>query len=126
VKTVLLVDHDLGFVFWLGQTLDRAGYEALPAKDVAGAAGLIDELHLEVDLLIIEAALSGAAGFVEKLCHDRPTVKVIAVSDPEDNTDSFLPGANAFRKKPALTGPADPKEWLSLIEELIVSSSSAG
>ena len=126
MKTILLVDHDLGFVFWLGQTLDRAGYEALPAKDIAGAVSLIEELQLDVDLLVIQPALSGAAEFVEKLCQDRPTVKVIAASDPENLTEVLLPGANAFRKKPALTGPADPEEWLSMIEHLLATSSSAG
>ena len=30
--TVLIIDNDLGFIFWLGQILNDVGYAALPAK----------------------------------------------------------------------------------------------
>ena len=42
MRTILIVDSDLGFVFWLGRALHDAGYEALPAKDVPEATAIIE------------------------------------------------------------------------------------
>ena len=41
MRSILIVDSDLGFVFWLGRALHDAGYEALPAKDVPEATAII-------------------------------------------------------------------------------------
>jgi hypothetical protein len=37
-KTVLIVDEDLGFVFWLGRLLTETGYQAWPARSGVEAA----------------------------------------------------------------------------------------
>jgi hypothetical protein len=36
--TVLIIDNDLGFMFWLGQILSEAGYAVLPAKSAPEAS----------------------------------------------------------------------------------------
>ena len=66
LKTVLIVDEDLGFVFWLGHLLNNAGYQVWPARNGEDAAALMDELGAELDLLIIDPNLRGAAAFLEK------------------------------------------------------------
>jgi DNA-binding NtrC family response regulator len=84
VETILLVDDDLGFVFWLGRVLDDAGYAAFPAKSVTDAAALIVQCRLLADLLIINSALPGAPAFVEELRNSRPNLEVIGVADPDE------------------------------------------
>ena len=66
VKTVLLVDDNLGFAFWLGQALDRAGYETWPARSVPAAESLLEEVPLAVDLLVINASLPRAPAFATR------------------------------------------------------------
>jgi DNA-binding NtrC family response regulator len=63
-KTVLIVDDDLGFVFWLGSLLGTR-YQVWPARSSADAAALMQELGAEVDLLVIDPNLSGASAFME-------------------------------------------------------------
>jgi DNA-binding NtrC family response regulator len=87
MKTVLIVDSDLGFVFWLGQELDAAGYRAFPARSVTDATALLGELKIGVDLLIVNPALPHAAGFVETLGGSNNDLKVVAVSDNESVLD---------------------------------------
>jgi hypothetical protein len=69
IRTVLIVDPELGFVFWLGQALDRAGYQALPAKSCEDAAELLKQLNVEIDLLIVGHSLAGAGAFADALRH---------------------------------------------------------
>ncbi|HKE24889.1 MAG TPA: hypothetical protein VKB88_21150 [Bryobacteraceae bacterium] len=45
MKAVLIIDGDLGFVFWLGKLLADAGYQALPAKGFSEANALLDEMQ---------------------------------------------------------------------------------
>ena len=59
MKNILIVDNDLGFVFWLCQALDAAGYETLPAKGVPEAVALLDELEVWVDVLMVRRTLPG-------------------------------------------------------------------
>src|SRR5260370_6183096 len=47
-RTVLIVDRELGFVFWLSQALDEAGYRAFPAKSIPDANNLLLELNIEI------------------------------------------------------------------------------
>ena len=80
---ILLVDSDLGFTFWLGQLLDQAGYEAFPAKSVADAIQLLDQLKFDIDLLVINPAMEGATSFAAVLRQSRPFIKIVAVHEPE-------------------------------------------
>jgi hypothetical protein len=66
-KAILLVDGDLGFLFWLGRALDHVGYEAFPARDVPDVLDLIAEFHLRVSLLVMNCALSGAESLIRQL-----------------------------------------------------------
>ena len=86
VKTaVLLIDSDLGFVFWLGRALDNAGYEAFPAKSISDALRLMAELHLSMSLVIVNHALPGAAEFIADLRNTQKLVKVMALIEDTDS-----------------------------------------
>jgi len=81
MKTVLVVDSDVGFVFWLGHGLDQNRYAVLPAASVPNARTLLDELAITVDLVIIDPALPDAANFVETLRGGNLLLKVVVVAD---------------------------------------------
>ena len=44
--TVLIVDKDLGFLWWLGEIFSEAGYDVAPALDCKQAFSLTTELNL--------------------------------------------------------------------------------
>ena len=115
MKTVLIIDTDLGFVFWLGRTLDNGGYRTIPARDVADAMSLIEQFKLEVDLLIVNPTLQGSTPFIEQL--RRSNVKVIAVI-----ADEGLPlpmQVDASRKRPSKIDEKARLEWLDLVASVI-------
>ncbi len=113
--TVLLVDTDLGFTFWLGRALDNAGFEALPAKSIWDGMALIDEYQLSVDVLVLNPELPGADRLVTFLRHSRD-VKVIATNS---NVASGFPEVDAVLPRPRDFDDERKAEWLRLIQTLL-------
>ena len=115
LKTVLIVDRDLGFVFWLGQILDAAGYVAVPAKGVADAAEIVVKLRLSVDILIAPTAEDGLHEFVEKLGCSSPDLHVVGLANEEDPAWVTPPPGAVWKRKPQHRDEAAKSEWLGLI-----------
>ena len=113
VINILLVDSDLGFTFWLGQLLDQAGYEAFPAKNVADAIQLLDQLKFQIHLLVLNPALEGAASFAAVLRHSQPHIKIVAVHDPGVRVN--WPEMDASHPKTFHTDDEARSEWLSFV-----------
>ena len=121
MKTVLIVDPDLGFVFWLGQVLGNTRWQAVPAKDFQTAMALLRELHLEkIDLLILNPSVQGAADFVQALRISQPNLKVaVALSENEQNP-ARIENADSVIRKPRLADRAAGALWLRIIESLLI------
>ena len=119
VKTVLLVDDNLGFAFWLGQALDRAGYETWPARSVPAAESLLEEVPLAVDLLVINASLPRAPAFATRLCRNKSDFKVIAVYEGGTDVTESFPQASAVHQKPQTIDIAAKLEWVQLVRILL-------
>lgn len=113
MTNILLVDSDLGFTFWLGQLLDQAGYEAFPAKSVADAIQLLDQLKFQIDLLLLNPAVEGAVRFAAVLRHSRPQIKIVAIHDPELAGD--WSEMDDSRPKTYRTDDVARNEWLSFV-----------
>ena len=118
IKTVLIIDPELGFVFWLGQALDRAGYQALPAKNCEDAAELLKLLNVEIHLLIVGRSVAGAGAFAEALRHGQGHLKVIAVIGDGEEPGAPFPGANAERLMLSDVDETSEIEWLETIEDV--------
>jgi DNA-binding response OmpR family regulator len=118
VRTVLIVDADLGFVFWLGQVLHVAGYAAFPARSVPEARSLIDECKLAVDVLVLDPSLPGAFDFVMVLRHNRENIKVVAVSEGSSIKGSRV-DADATCDKPADTSEQTQLEWTKVLQLML-------
>jgi hypothetical protein len=119
VKTVLLVDNDLSFAFWLGRALDQAGYEALPARSVSDARSLVGELRVAVDLLVIRASLPSAATLAEDLRRFCSDVRVIGIRE-----EGVPPGrclwADLEAVKPEYNRDALAQEWIRTVQAAMV------
>jgi two-component SAPR family response regulator len=121
--TVLIIDNDLGFMFWLGQILNEAGYLVLPAGAVSEAVDLMSENKIEADLLIIKPSLPGVISLVAELRLSRSGLKVIASTEMEGQTyDSS--GIDYSLVKPVGADEALRQTWLQTIRELLPMDSA--
>jgi DNA-binding NtrC family response regulator len=122
---ILVVDCDLGFVFWLGQILDRAGYEAFPARSVPDALKLITELHLSVSLMIVDYSLSGAANLIATMRRAQKSLKIMALV--EDDSGPTPPEADAQYRKPRKINEVPTEaEMLHIIRRLLSKREAMG
>jgi hypothetical protein len=112
VKTILLVDSDLGFAFWLGHALDQAGYDALPARSAADGLSLVRELNVSVDLLVVRASLPSVGTLVSDLRKEFDShVRVIAIVEAGTSVEAH-PWADVESVRPEV---ADESSRIALV-----------
>lgn len=122
---VLLIDSDLGFLFWLGRALDHAGYEAYPARNVADAITLVSQLQLKVGVLILNCLLPGASEFIATQRLARPNLKVIAIAGTGAD-QTFCPAeVDAVCCKPAEINEFTKNELVQLVQRVLSLNSFA-
>ena len=114
--TVLIVDEDLRFAFWLGRLLNGVGYTALPARNGADGAALLHDLDLRLDLLVINPYSRGVAYFIENL--RRRTFKAIAVQ-MWDGAAALLAGVDEALVKPQPGDKLSELEWMGAVERVL-------
>ena len=127
MTNVLIVDTDLGLVFWLGQILDAAGYETYPAKGVPEAVSLLAELGLRIDVLIIRHNLDGAYTFASELrLSQGGRLKTLALLEkPDEHTES--PQAwDGWLLKPTLPDQNARGTFLTLVRGVLAPGSPVG
>lgn len=123
--TVLIVDYDLGFVFWLGHMLDNLGNSALPAKTVPDAALLIMQLNLKVDVLLINLALPGAVDLIAAVHRSHTEAKVVGIFEGQVPM-TVLPGVCATHPKPVTIDAFAKAGWIDCIEDVVATSVPQG
>ncbi len=69
----LIVDDDVAFILWLGEMFTANGYQAYPALNCRHALALARKLALEIDVLVLNPKLRGAARTMEVLSSAVPT-----------------------------------------------------
>jgi hypothetical protein len=118
MKNILVVDSDLGFVYWLGCTLCAAGYMALPAKDSQNASELLSRLKVGIQLLVVNPSMPEARDFAEALRRSQRHLKVIALLGGGEGLGRAFPGADASQHKRTYLGEFSEIDWLETIENV--------
>ena len=77
--TVLIVDPDLGFVWWLGEILGNAGCAVVPALNCEHAISLMKELSLSLDVIFVDPTLTAVPSIIETLRAGQDRIKVVDV-----------------------------------------------
>jgi len=121
-RAILLIDTDLGFLFWLGQALDRAGYEAFPAKGIPDAIALLADLHLTVGSVILNCSLPGAENFIAALRQSQNHLKVISLVEHEQ---SLISGIDAVLCKPSEINEHSKAELVKMVQRVVTFKSMA-
>jgi DNA-binding response OmpR family regulator len=62
-KTILVIDDDRKFLIEVNQVLKDAGYNVFEATDVADGMAVLERLHADIDLTVIDLVLPGGSGF---------------------------------------------------------------
>jgi len=124
MRTILIVDRDLGFVFWLGQALYAAGYQTLPAKNIAAARSLLVKTKIEVDLLIVGETTPGVPAFAAALRRAQRHLKLIVLMGQEETAASTFPEADAWRLTPSWVDKASKDEWLETIQDILAGNTA--
>ena len=101
MKTVLIVDSDLGFMAFLSKSLSKGGYEVLPATTSQTAISLLKQLkNPKVDLLVLNLALPNTANLATSLKSKNKSLRIVAIQDPRTNAVINIP-VDARLRKPA-------------------------
>ncbi|HUB82053.1 MAG TPA: hypothetical protein VMB03_24820 [Bryobacteraceae bacterium] len=117
MKHILIIDSNLGFLFWLGEALAEARHQAWPACNVAEAGAILRSRRLpRLDLLIVNPSVDGALRLVQRLRRARPDLKVLAV-DPVN--DEQVRGISDWRVRPQSHDRSAKSQWLRHIERVI-------
>ena len=120
MDTILIADHDLGFVFWLGGALGEAGYQALPAKRITDAAAWAGKF--EIDVLVVNPSLPGAADFVKKLRCSQGHLQVIALSGDQSVPVPQMDDVVTWAVRPLQTTPQLKRRWLEVVSYAATSA----
>ena len=124
--TVLIVDSDLGFVFWLGQALDSSGYLAVPARDTRSALELIREQKIRVDILVIDPLLPNAISLISILRQAGGTLITVGAVPPDWAVGPSEPEFDVVARKPERLTAAALLSWLNLIRSFFTPSAGDG
>jgi hypothetical protein len=114
---VLIVDEDLGFVWWLGQIFSQAGCQVVPTLSSDQTLSLARDLNLKVDVVVVNPELSGISELIQALSSTRRP-KVVAIRDHDSNVRVALQ-AQATLERPSGWGPVSEKEWLGCVRRLV-------
>jgi DNA-binding response OmpR family regulator len=124
MKNILIVENDLGFIFWLGGTLVAADYQPWPACGVSDATELVGKAAIAIDLLIIDPSLPDATKLIAVLRRSQADLKVIALGA---KAKTKLAGIDAWRRKPSpAQEPAkQEQEWLETVKDVFIGHKRA-
>jgi hypothetical protein len=119
MKTILVLDPDMGFAFWLGQGLTQSGYLAVPSQSVPGARGLLGDMSNAVELLVVNPVLPGTANFIEMLRSLNPRLKIVVITDKKQVQLSKIPYVDLHCRKPEGPDDSERKKLIAQIETVL-------
>jgi len=122
VKTALILDPDIGFGFWLARGLDQSDYQSFPAKTVADASALLEELRIKVDLVVVNLVFPDTAELIESLRRLNEELRVVALIGEQPRLPGIAARVDLCCRKPDRTD-AKRLEWIEHVEELLPVSS---
>ena len=120
VKTILVVDTDLGFVAYLCVTLTKAGYLALPATSADRVKPLLKELNIaHVDVLVVNLDMPDGVELAKTL--SRKYVTIIAIEGARRSELQAVQIAATLRRSEGASKAAE-REWLHTLREVLGES----
>jgi len=117
--TLLIVDSDVGFLWWLGEIFAEAGYQVVPALNCSQALAAVKRFHLQIDLLVVNPALTGVLRLVTALERPDRDLKIVLIR--EGPIGLKYPGFryDATLTRPSGWEPISRTDWLRKLRVLL-------
>jgi hypothetical protein len=117
--TLLIVDNDVGFLWWLGEIFTEAGYRAVPALNCSQALAAVKKFQLQIDLLVVNPALTGVARLATSLERLNRDIKIVVIR--EGPIGLKYPGFryDATLTRPSGWEPISRTDWLRKLRTLL-------
>jgi DNA-binding response OmpR family regulator len=119
--SILIIDSNLGFAFWVAGLLERAGYQAFPARSVADATELLRHIGTNLQLLILSGTPADADTLVATLRTQQKQIRVLRLVDGSDSSGQLTSGVDLEVFKPEGKDENDQAELLQVIERMFPS-----
>jgi hypothetical protein len=119
----LIVDHDVGFLMWLGEMCAEVGCQAVPALHCRQALALASRLELPITTLVINPELRGAARTVKTLLAANPDMRVVAIcGSPNGSVPTSPVGmlARCTLHRPSPWETISRPEWVAKVRKMLV------
>jgi hypothetical protein len=114
---VLIVDEDLGFVWWLGQIFSQAGCQVVPTLNSQQTVSVTRGLNLKPDVVVVNPELAGVSEMLQTLSSEQ-SPKIVAIRNHNSGVRGGL-HADATLERPSGWGPVSEKEWLGNVRRLV-------
>ena len=114
---VLIVDDDLGFVWWLGEIFSEVGCCSLPALSCKQARTLMKEGY-NLDLILVNPHLPGAGALVSALGRRNANVPVVAIHTGSERLGDAA-DQDSTLTRPAASDQISRAEWLRKVRKLL-------
>ncbi len=112
---VLIVDEDLGFVWWLGQMFSQAGCQVVPALSSEQSDSYARNLN--VDVMVVNPELAGVPELIRGMSSTR-TPKIVAIRNHNASVRGAV-RADATLERPSGWGAVSQNEWLGCVRRLV-------
>ncbi len=113
----LIVDHDLGFVMWLGEIFTELGCQTVPALHCRQALALTERFDLPIAILLINPQLRGADRVIHMLVAANPDVRLVLIRDGA--ADQIDIAARQTLERPSPGEPISRPDWVAKIRKLL-------
>lgn len=116
--TVLIVDRDLGFLFWLGEVFTKAGCLAIPALDCGQAVSLMRKLSLQLAVVVVNPELIEVAWMIQTLRRSNGHFKVVTIVDDDPDVGNTIQ-AQVTLRRPRVGELISDGDWLNRVQEVL-------
>ena len=120
--TVLIVDEDIGFLWWLGEIFREIGFRCFPALNADDAVGIARAPSVQVTLLVLNPRIPAARVVIDAFAQKTPP-KILLVTDGDTPRISGF-AADAFLARPSSTESLSREEWGARIRRLLLKIDS--
>ncbi len=115
--TVLIVDEDIGFVWWLGEIFHQLGCRVVPALSSREALSRIETAKLTVDLMVLNPALPEVSEMLKTLRRVR-SLKIVLIQAQGSLARPDL-DADAVIERPSAGDLVSRVDWTRTVRGLL-------
>lgn len=120
---VLIIDHDLGFLMWLGELFAELGFHPVPALNCRQALRRAGDLDLPISAVVMNPKLRGSRPMLAKLAQADPDLRVVLIQDSSDRSTTINMPRHRILQRPT-SAPLSRPAWLAKIRGIFANDAT--